>query len=103
MFQGTYLVRGLPTSSLSDLSIAQNARAREGMVASEVSATASAAEVRSDDAPFHCPMCKERILSRDSTNVIPTVRRLAGKTFYCPSCEMFVEPVEESAVRPHGR
>jgi len=96
MLQGT-LLSGLPASPLSDLSIAEAAAAGEGMVASDVSATASAAEVRSDDAPFHCPMCKKQILSRDSTNVIPTVRRLAGKTFYCPSCEMFVEPVEESA------
>ena len=100
MFQGTHLSWGLPTSP--DLSIAEDAAAGEGMVASDVSATASAAEVRSDDAPFHCPMCKEQILSRDSTNVIPTVRRLAGKTFYCPSCEMFVEPVEESAARSHA-
>jgi len=97
MFQGTHLLWALPTSP--DLSVAEDVAAGEGMVASEVSqaATASAAKLRSDDAPFHCPMCKGQLLSRDSTNVIPTVRRLAGKTFYCPSCEMFVEPVEESA------
>lgn len=50
------------------------------------------------DAPFYCPMCKGRILSRDSINTIPTVRRLAGATFYCPSCEMFVAPATESAI-----
>lgn len=51
-----------------------------------------------NDAPFYCPMCKGRILSRDSINAIGTVRRLAGATFYCPSCEMFVAPAPEFAI-----
>jgi C4-type Zn-finger protein len=49
-------------------------------------------KIITNDAAFFCPVCKGRILSRDSINVIPTVRRLAGATFYCPSCEMFVTP-----------
>jgi hypothetical protein len=112
---------------LSDLSTAEAEAAGEGMVASEVSQAAAASQVVTanavlassgtkstagtmfgrgiigtiivGDAPFHCPVCKRQILSRDSINVIPTVRRLAGTTFYCPSCELFVEPVEESATR----
>lgn len=41
-------------------------------------------KIAANDAPLYCRMCKGRILSRDSINAIPTVRRLAGATFYCP-------------------
>jgi hypothetical protein len=49
MFQGIHLLWGLPTPPLSDLSIAEDAAAGEGMVASEVSqaATAKTASVSS--------------------------------------------------------
>jgi hypothetical protein len=89
----------------SNLSVAEAEAAGEGMVASDVTRAASATVtlVSSDHAPFYCAVCNGQILSRDSINLIPTVRRLPGTAFYCPSCEMFVEPVEDWGTHIPGK
>lgn len=43
------------------------------------------------DAPLYCPICHGQLLSRDSS-IQHEPERAAGEKFYCPSCEMFVEP-----------
>ena len=40
----------------------------------------------------HCPMCHGRVLAADFPIGDLPEQRLPGETFYCPSCEMFVEP-----------
>jgi hypothetical protein len=42
----------------------------------------------------YCPMCHGRLLTADAPIGDLKVQRLAGETYYCPSCEMFVEPAE---------
>lgn len=48
------------------------------------------------DAPLYCPMCHGQLLSRDSS-VDDGPERVAGHKFYCPSCEMMVEPAASRA------
>ncbi|HEY6467374.1 MAG TPA: hypothetical protein VIY69_15350 [Candidatus Acidoferrales bacterium] len=45
----------------------------------------------------HCPMCHGRLLTADAPIGDLKPQRIAGETYYCPTCEMFVEP-EEGAV-----
>ena len=40
----------------------------------------------------HCPMCHGRLLTADAPIGGLQPQRLAGETYYCPTCEMFVEP-----------
>ena len=40
----------------------------------------------------HCPMCHGRLLTADAPIGDLKPQRLAGETYYCPTCEMFVEP-----------
>ena len=40
----------------------------------------------------HCPMCHGRLLTADAPIRDLKPQRLAGETYYCPTCEMFVEP-----------
>lgn len=40
----------------------------------------------------YCPMCHGRLLASDAPVEDLKVQRLPGHTYYCPSCEMFVEP-----------
>lgn len=49
----------------------------------------------------HCPMCHGRLLAADSPIGELPEQRLPGDTFYCPSCEMFVEP-DKSADESEG-
>ena len=39
-----------------------------------------------------CPMCHGRLLSSDVSIAGNMPQRMAGEQFYCPSCEMLVEP-----------
>jgi hypothetical protein len=43
------------------------------------------------DTPLYCPICRGRLLSRESS-IDHQPERVADDKFYCPSCEMFVEP-----------
>jgi hypothetical protein len=47
----------------------------------------------------HCPMCHGRLLAADAQVGDLKPQRLTGQTYYCPSCEMFVEPEEAAAGR----
>lgn len=40
----------------------------------------------------HCPMCHGPLLSADAPIGDLKPQRLAGETYYCPTCEMYVEP-----------
>ena len=40
----------------------------------------------------HCPNCRGRVLAADSRIGNLPAQRLPGHDYYCPSCEMFVEP-----------
>lgn len=42
----------------------------------------------------HCPMCHNRLLTADAPIGDLKPQRLPGETYYCPTCEMFVEPEE---------
>jgi hypothetical protein len=44
----------------------------------------------------HCPMCHGRLLTADAPIGDLPEQRLAGETYYCPSCEMFVEPTDSA-------
>lgn len=40
----------------------------------------------------YCPLCHGRLLAADAPVEGLPEHRLTGDKFYCPSCEMFVEP-----------
>jgi len=41
---------------------------------------------------LHCPQCHGRLLAADAPIGDLPEHRLAGENYYCPSCEMFIEP-----------
>jgi hypothetical protein len=43
----------------------------------------------------HCPVCRGRVLAADAPAANLPRQRLPGQDYYCPSCEMFVEPGAE--------
>lgn len=45
----------------------------------------------------HCPMCHGRLLTADAPIGDLPEQRVPGQNFYCPSCEMFIEPAESPA------
>ncbi|HTZ74499.1 MAG TPA: hypothetical protein VMB47_11300 [Candidatus Aquilonibacter sp.] len=45
-----------------------------------------------ETAILHCPQCHGRLLAADAPIGDLPERRLAGEDYYCPSCEMFIEP-----------
>lgn len=42
----------------------------------------------------HCPICNGRLLVADAPIGGVPEGRVPGQKYYCPSCEMFVEPAE---------
>jgi hypothetical protein len=47
-----------------------------------------------EDVIVRCPMCHGRVLAADSRIGDLQAQRLPGHDYYCPSCEMFVEPAD---------
>jgi hypothetical protein len=45
-----------------------------------------------EEVVLYCPMCHGRLLAADTPAPGHPPHRLPGETFFCPSCEMFVEP-----------
>ena len=41
---------------------------------------------------LYCPQCHGRLLAADAGYPDLPPQQLAGEVFYCPSCEMFMEP-----------
>jgi hypothetical protein len=50
-----------------------------------------------EDVIVHCPNCHGRVLAADAPVADVPHQRVPGHTYYCPSCEMFVEPADEPA------